>query len=227
MIVKVRIIIFFPFPSNHSSPVCQRGCAQCEDDTGICNVCKNLYSLNENDETKCDPMPALTDNGTPCPDGSYNAGGQCALCSLSCATCNGPLSTNCIVCASGQSLFKDSCVKVGTNGVCAGTGGMFADNMKEQCDGEITFYSLNSRGSKLINVQACGAKCTSCEFPNFSIASIASERQCTGCLPGSFLSNGSCVGSCPPGTFISPKDNLTCTGTLPVASTFNVELTYT
>ncbi|KAJ4493962.1 insulin-like growth factor binding protein [Lentinula edodes] len=42
----------------------------------------------------------------------------------------------------------------------------------------------------------CGAKRTSCGI--------------SGCLPGSFLSNGSCVGSRPAGTFISSQANTTC-----------------
>jgi len=57
---------------------------------------------------------------------------------------------------------------------------------------------------------ACGAKCTSCEIPNFNVASTVNQLQCTGCLPGFVLSQGKCIESCPSGTFISPKDNLTC-----------------
>lgn len=57
----------------------------------------------------------------------------------------------------------------------------------------------------------CGAKCTSCKIPNFSVASTIDQVQCTGCLPGFFLSDGKCVESCPSGTFVSQQDNLTCT----------------
>ena len=96
--------------------------------------------MDENDKTLCDPPPSLTLDGNVCPNGAFSDGQQCALCSQSCSTCDGPSSNNCIVCASGQSMFQGSCVKVGTNGVCAGTGGMIADNNKQQCDGEIPFY---------------------------------------------------------------------------------------
>ena len=95
-------------------------------------MCNDTFSLNENDSTKCDPP------GTSCPDGSYSAGDECALCPESCATCNGP--KDCIICRSGLLKFGDKCVAVGNDGVCAGTGGMIADNNKLACDGEITFY---------------------------------------------------------------------------------------
>ena len=42
--------------------------------------------------------------------------------------------------ASGNSLFQGSCVAVDSSGVCAGSGGMIADNNKGECDGEITLY---------------------------------------------------------------------------------------
>ena len=177
--------------------------------------------MNENDATKCSPLPAVTSSGTLCPDGSYSAGQQCGACSPSCSTCNGPSSNNCIVCASGHSLFKGNCVAVGSNGVCAGSGGMIADNIKQECDGE-TFYQPHGAVNSLIFL-ACGAKCTSCGIPNFNVGSLASQRQCTDCLPGFFLSQGQCVGNCPSGTFVSPKDNLTCTGTLSVAFTFDID----
>jgi hypothetical protein len=60
----------------------------------------------------------------------------------------------------------------------------------------------------------CPAKCTSCGISNFNVASTINELQCKGCLPGFVLFNGSCVESCPSGTFLSPQDNLTCTGKL-------------
>ena len=67
----------------------------------------------------------------------------------------------------------------------------------------------------------CPAKCTSCGIANFNVASTINQLQCKGCLPGFVLSNGTCVESCPSGTFLSLQDNLTCTGkpslSLPIA----------
>lgn len=84
---------------------------------------------------------------------------------------------------------------------------MIADNNKHECD-------------------TCGAKCTSCKIPSFSVASTVNLLQCTACLPGFALSNGKCLESCPSGSFLSPQDNLTCTacdsscGTCTGSSTF-------
>ncbi|SJL15778.1 uncharacterized protein ARMOST_19283 [Armillaria ostoyae] len=105
--------------------------------------------------------------------------------------CTGATSNDCTLCATGSYTFNGSCVSASSTGVCEGTN-LIADNNKHVCD-------------------ACGAKCTSCEIQNFSVASTVDELKCTGCIPGSFLSNGQCIDSCPTGTFVSPKDNVTCT----------------
>ena len=87
----------------------------------------------------------------------------------------------------------------------------------------VSYLLLAQQGRKLFFLLACGAKCTSCQIPNFSTDSIISQLQCTGCLPGYFLSQGKCVESCPPATFLSPQDNLTCTGTLFVVFAFDID----
>lgn len=172
--------------------MCQAGCTQCADGTATCIACKQGFTQDANDKTKCNALPSTTTTGTRCPDGSFSAGAQCAQCSPSCRTCTGPSSNDCVLCASGSYLFNGNCVQANSDGVCQGTNGMFADNNKNECD-------------------TCGAKCTSCKIPNFSVASTANQLQCTGCLPGFVLSQGKCVESCPAGTFVSPQDNLTCT----------------
>ncbi|KAF8968267.1 insulin-like growth factor binding protein [Flammula alnicola] len=182
----------FFLTSTGDCQVCQLGCTQCADTTGACISCKQGFTQDANDKTKCDALPSTTTSGTVCPDGSFSAGATCSPCSPSCRTCNGPSSNNCILCAAGQYSFNGNCVGVDTNGVCQGSNGMIADNNKNECD-------------------SCGAKCTSCKIPNFNVASTVNQLQCTGCLPGSVLSQGQCIGSCPTGTFVSPQDNITCT----------------
>ncbi|KAJ4474127.1 hypothetical protein C8J55DRAFT_537066 [Lentinula edodes] len=159
-------------------------------DNGDCQTCKSGFTQDANDKTKCDVEPTTTSSGTVCPDGSFSSGTTCSSCSPSCQTCNGATSNDCIICASGSYAFNGSCITADSNGVCEGTG-LIADNDKKECD-------------------TCGAKCTSCGISGFNTASTVNQLQCTGCLPGSFLSNGSCVGSCPAGTFISSQANTTC-----------------
>ncbi|KAK0474753.1 growth factor receptor domain-containing protein [Armillaria novae-zelandiae] len=172
--------------------VCELGCTSCADSTGTCLTCKTGFTLDANDKTKCDAVESKTSSGTVCPDGSFSSNGTtCAKCPSACSTCNGATSNDCILCATETYAFNGSCVSVNNQGVCDGSG-LIADNNKHACD-------------------ACGAKCTSCEISNFSAVSTVDELKCTTCLPGSFLSDGQCLDSCPTGTFVSPKDNATCT----------------
>ncbi|KAJ8096338.1 hypothetical protein PM082_011496 [Marasmius tenuissimus] len=180
----------FFLTSTGDCKACQLGCSACADGNGVCQTCKSGFTLDANDRTKCNAQQSTTNTGTVCPDGSFGDGARCQPCSPSCRTCKGATSSDCILCAAGSYAFNGGCVAADGNGVCQGTK-LIADNNKNACD-------------------ACGAKCTSCAIPNFSAASTVDQLQCTGCLPGSFLSQGKCVESCPQGTFVDPKDNVTC-----------------
>ncbi|KAF5318108.1 hypothetical protein D9619_012261 [Psilocybe cf. subviscida] len=181
----------FFLTSTGDCEVCQLGCSSCADQSGTCTTCASGFTLDASDKTKCDPLPTINSAGVQCPDGSFSDSGTCQKCSGACRTCKGPSSNDCLLCAAGTYMFNGACVSVNTDGVCQGTNGMVADNNKNECE-------------------TCGAKCTSCTIPNFDVASTISQAQCTGCLPGSVLSKGKCVSSCPAGTFVSPQDNLTC-----------------
>ncbi|KAG1736888.1 insulin-like growth factor binding protein [Suillus paluster] len=172
----------FFLDTNGNCEICQLGCQQCADSSGDCITCKSGFTQDANDRTKCDATSQTTSTGTICPDGSYSAGSSCAACSPLCQTCNGPTSNNCVICGSGTYSFNGSCV----------ASNLIANNNKHECD-------------------TCGPKCTTCQISNFNVASTIDQAQCTGCLPGFFLSQGKCVTSCPSGTFLSPQDNLTCT----------------
>ena len=214
MIAKVRISLahlFFFGSESDFYPVCQLGCTQCADGTGDCTTCKSGFTLDANDKTKCNPPQSTTTSGQACPVGSFSDGTACSACSSSCQSCTGATSSDCIVCATGLFAFNGGCVSANSNGVCQGSG-LIADNNKRECDSKW----IKIRYQLVINVfiLACGAKCTACEIPNFNVTSTVSQKQCTACLPGFFLSNGTCVGSCPSGTTVSSQDNLTCIGTL-------------
>ncbi|KIK66073.1 hypothetical protein GYMLUDRAFT_957072 [Collybiopsis luxurians FD-317 M1] len=180
----------FFLTSTGDCKICSIGCDSCSDGTGECQTCKSGFTQDANDRTKCDAQPSTTSTGTVCPDGSFSSGSSCTPCSPSCQTCNGPTSNNCVLCASGSYAFNGSCVTADSNGICSGTG-LIADNNKKECD-------------------TCGAKCTSCAISGFNTASTVNQLKCTGCLPGSFLSNGQCVESCPAGSFVSSQNNSTC-----------------
>ncbi|KAK7063843.1 extracellular matrix protein FRAS1 [Favolaschia claudopus] len=171
--------------------VCSLGCTSCADGSGNCLTCGTHFTQDQNDATKCTTVPT-TAGGAPCPDGSFGDGTNCAACSASCNTCSGATSNDCTSCPKSHFLTNNgSCVAASSTGVCDGSK-LIADNNKGKCD-------------------TCGAKCTSCEIASFNVASTVNQLKCTGCLKGTVLSNGQCIDSCPTGTFLSPKDNITCT----------------
>ncbi|KAF8553773.1 growth factor receptor domain-containing protein [Imleria badia] len=181
----------FFLDSSGNCEICALGCAECANGSGDCITCKSGYTQDANDRTLCDAVQQQTSSGTACPSGSYSAGSSCSPCSPECQTCTGSTSNNCVICASGTYSFNGSCVQTNSGGVCQGSS-LIANNNKHECD-------------------RCGPKCTSCQIPNFNVASTINQAQCTGCLPGYVLSQQACVQSCPSGTFLSPTDNLTCT----------------
>ncbi|KAF9026747.1 growth factor receptor domain-containing protein [Hymenopellis radicata] len=182
----------FFLTSTGDCKICQLGCTSCSDGTGVCIACADGFTQNANDKTKCTAESTKSSSGAVCPDGSFGDGSaQCKSCDPACKTCNGATSNNCLTCASGTYVFNGTCVSASSTGVCDG-GSLIADNNKGACD-------------------TCGAKCTSCQIAAFTTASTVDQLKCTACLPGSFLSNGACIDSCPSGTFVNPSDNSTCT----------------
>ncbi|KDQ59747.1 hypothetical protein JAAARDRAFT_175248 [Jaapia argillacea MUCL 33604] len=181
----------FFLDSNGDCSVCSLGCTSCADGNGDCITCQSGFTVNANDQTSCISPQAVTSTGTTCPDGSFSSGTTCTPCSPLCQTCSGPTSNDCIICGNGRYTSGGNCVAADGNGVCVGST-LIANNNKHECDG-------------------CPAKCTSCQIPNFNVASTINQLQCKGCLPGFVLSQGQCVQNCPSGTFLSPQDNLTCT----------------
>ncbi|KAG9008026.1 hypothetical protein FRB94_013791 [Tulasnella sp. JGI-2019a] len=172
--------------SSGTCRACTGNCAACSSPSGKCTQCNPGFIASTTDSTAC----VLPPSSATCPDGSYaSLSGGCAACSVLCKTCNGATSNDCITCGSGQAKLNGVCVAVDATGVCSGSKTV-VDNSKGKCD-------------------ACPSGCSSCAIPNFSIVSTYSQVQCTGCLPGSFLSGGRCVAQCPIGQFVG-SDGMTC-----------------
>lgn len=122
--------------------VCQLGCAECASGTGNCESCKEGFTKNSNDTTRCDPGSSLTSGGQVCPPGAFSDPQRnCSACSPSCLTCNGPSSANCLTCRANQAMFDTSCVDTDSDGTCAGTNGLIANNINKRCESEnLSFY---------------------------------------------------------------------------------------
>ena len=133
----------FFLDGNGDCSVCALGCQQCADGSGICVTCKQGFTQDTNDRTKCDAVQSVTSSGTVCPDGSFSNGSTCQPCSPSCSTCSGSTSNDCIVCGNGQFTLGGSCVPTNANGVCDGSS-MVANNNKHECDSEHSYHYLGS-----------------------------------------------------------------------------------
>ncbi|KAJ7868613.1 hypothetical protein B0H14DRAFT_3084065 [Mycena olivaceomarginata] len=181
-----------------SCAFCQIGCTSCAATTGTCSACRAGFTPDANDATRCVAAPSVTSSGTTCPPGAFADGANCSPCAGACKTCTGGDGGGgtYLVNVNGTS----QCVGADANGVCAGTGGLIADNNKNECD-------------------SCGAKCTSCKIPNFSGCGRGwRSSSARGACPASFLSQGKCVESCPTGTFLASSGK--CVPTCP-SNTFS------
>ena len=130
------ICFFFNTGADVICLVCQLGCTQCADGTGVCIACKSGFTQDANDRTKCDAVQSVTSTGTVCPDGSFSDGAKCTVCSPTCKTCTAGTSNDCILCASGQYLLSGHCVAANSDGVCEGSN-LIADNNKHECDSKL------------------------------------------------------------------------------------------
>jgi hypothetical protein len=212
--------------------VCKLGCTQCAPTTGNCIACMEGFTLDPSDQTKCDALATPTSGGQLCGPGAYGVSTQsnCSACSPSCQTCNGPSSNDCLKCASNKAMFNHSCVTTNADGICEGSNGLIANNDKNECESEkLSFYQPDRAVNSLISL-GCGAvtpNCASCKIPNYNVASTIKDAQCTGCLPGHFLVNGTCSRTCPAGSFLLQNNNSTSCTSIPfVIFAFDVDLTY-
>ena len=162
----------------------------------------------------CTTVTILTSTGDTCPKHSFlnpQNTTECLACANDCASCTGPSSNDCIVCASPKVMLNNSCVTPNEFGICANSNGMIADNVKNKCEGENLLFFLYycSRVVNSFVSLGCGAiepNCVSCQIKNFNVASTINQAKCTGCLTGFLLSNGKCVTKCPTGTFSTDNE---------------------
>ncbi|KAH9057557.1 hypothetical protein EDB87DRAFT_1748199 [Lactarius vividus] len=208
-------------------------CAQCADGSGICVACKQGFTQNANDRTKCDAVQSVTTTGTVCPDGSFSNGATCQPCSTSCSTCSGPTSNDCVVCGNGQFTLGGNCVPTDGNGVCCPSKctscGIPNFNVAStinqlQCKGCLPGFVLSNgqcvescpTGTFLspqdnLTCTACSSQCSTC---------LGAADFCLTCNGGQLASSGKCVSSCPSNTLATAgacttchPDCATCSGT--------------
>ncbi|KAL4456253.1 hypothetical protein ABPG74_014214 [Tetrahymena malaccensis] len=228
-----------------SCMICNNVCNDCSAGTALdCISCKSPLSLQGNQcQQQCNVgyysnqgmcllcsqnclQCTSASNCTVCSQGYISIKGVCQLCNFKCSSCFGLNETQCYSCISPYYLYQSTCqltcpdqffkqTITDSSNVqqnicqkcnsscfnCFGTG----DN---QCKSCINGYFVTSQNT----CSQCSQLCGTCS---------QSSTLCTSCPLGQFLSNQTCVQTCPPGFYGSDQDNQchqcnspcsTCTG---------------
>jgi len=92
------------------------------------------------------------------------------------------------------------------------------------CQEALPNGACNENSTRIANVatggcEPCPSGCVTCEVDNFAgQGNTFSKTQCTTCLPGKVLVDGTCEDRCPSGRFISPQDGFSCLRTYQLIS---------
>ena len=188
-------------------PECLNGCKISKTAAGktalspeLCNECKNF-----NFSGYCVPA---------CPNGAFQIPNQksCQLCSKNCATCHGPLETQCLSCPRPKLLMNNEtsiCVKECPRGWRPNT----VEAAPADSDDGDGGYEASSTSTTCV---PCPPHCANCN----------SDNECENCLIGFYrrTDTQACVASCPDGQFADEAtktcqfchaDCDTCTGPRP------------
>ena len=176
----------FFLDSSGNCESCGSRCTTCAATTGSCTQCNLGLTPNLFQPQNCGIVQE-------CPENQFFTGSDCEICNSACATCSGPAATDCLKCAGDTFFLNGTCVEIATvpaSGVCTGST-LVANPLKGVCD-------------------TCPLGCSACQYDVFGISSTYADVKCTKCVSGQFLSNGTCSGTCPDGTFVG-SDGFTCT----------------
>ncbi|XP_017962667.1 furin-like protease 2 isoform X1 [Drosophila navojoa] len=185
---------------------CHEGCKTCSTN-GICSECLPNWTLNKKDS-------CIVSGSESCSESEYFnlAEGKCNQCHESCATCNGPLSTDCLSCHQNRLLEQSSCVSGCQDGFFMETGVCTPClHTCTQCVSR-TNCSNCSKGLELQNGECrttcadgyysdrgicakCYLSCHTCSGPR--------RNQCVQCPAGWQLAAGECHPECPEGFYKS------------------------
>ena len=193
-------------------------CLQCD------SSCSTCLGPGNTDCMGCNPGYFIYWNNTQllcpkvCPPGTYpDSSSVCQPCDSTCATCDGPLSTNCLSCSS--TLFYSSVNKTCT--LC-NTDGLYQSGSNcHQCDSSCKTCSSGGDSActscvspKIVNRGYCLLPCPSGQYDNGGQCRlcnsncqecIISPALCTSCGPGQFLAGTNCYSHCPTGYYKLPN----------------------
>jgi len=87
--------------------------------------------------------------------------------------------TTCTLCRTGSYSFNGNYVPAKSNGISRDKWNDCGYSNKNKCERMCIYFSLSIDHERFYVNVACGAKCTPCKIPNFIVASIVSQLQCT------------------------------------------------
>jgi hypothetical protein len=140
---------------------CDSSCATCDSAATNCTTCATTYFLQ--------PASSNTRCATTCADGFYTdyTISACLRCSLSCGTCSGPGSSQCLTCAANFLQWGSLCFQ-----------------QIPACDvGQYSYFDVTAQQWSCI---ACPAGCSVCSF-------YKTKAQCTACVRGYYFNSTECV----------------------------------
>jgi proprotein convertase subtilisin/kexin type 5 len=178
---------------------CSPICLSCSGVSNNCSSCPSGYILAS---STC--VSNCSDNGL-----YYNSATRdCNKCSVTCYSCSGPTTSNCLSCAAPLQLYAGSCLSTCPFGyyptptqICQPCGPTCASCSGSPfnctlCSSLLFLQTFNNIGSCVQSCsvgyyisngycQPCNSKCLTCSGPN--------ENQCLSCKSGLFLVSQTCI----------------------------------
>jgi hypothetical protein len=191
---------------------CDITCANCTVNSNIltCNSCKtpDTQKLKSGDASRCE-----------CVNQKYyldTLSGGCSPCYFTCATCNGPLPTNCITCESGAAITVGQPCPQPPTTTFAGT----CHASCATCYGPSSFQCLGCASGQLLspeNTCVCptgkytsGSTCFACHYSCLTCSGPA-DNNCIACKPTRVLNSATSMCQCEPNSAEIPAGSAFCT----------------
>ena len=187
---------------------------RCESCSGDCEECEHCDYC-----TKCNPGLYLRkDNGycyPSCPGGYTNNGATMTCtsntCHGSCATCNGPLSSNCESCNGLDKLYKGTCIPSCPANISVLVGSVCEEchSTCATCSGVTETECTSCSGNLFLDGTRCVSECPATTYKN--IATNTCDPCHGSCLTCSGPADDECVTCSPPTRLNDFKcDQTTC-----------------
>lgn len=184
---------------------CHEYCSRCTDNTqSSCQACNTGYYFT------------ISNTCGLCERNQFAEQDRCSDCDLTCDTCNGPTSKECLTCPDGIIVSNGECSSNCNIGEFFGSSNQCqaCDQSCLTCQGQASSCTACKDNQLLFN-RSCVTSCPPGRFPNIEISKCsqchyscqecngATAQNCISCSEGFILNpNGECLDSCPSGYYV-------------------------